>query len=125
MGSDQHKGLIDAVKEVMPLAEYRVWKLSGLPCTYGIACIFKLNGMVEAYVPAWFRKDMYSRAYSQYIKLVEGISFWPDCSDLSKILGPKPKKMPGRPRKKRIRAPHESKSTTRISKTGVPMSFQN
>ena len=102
-----------------------MWQISGLPCTHAIACIFKMNKMVEDYVPACFRKEMYSEAYSQYMKPVEGISFWPDCSDLSRILGPKPKKMPGRPRKKRIRAPHESKSTTRISKAGVTMTCQN
>ncbi|GKB12826.1 pentatricopeptide repeat-containing protein [Tanacetum coccineum] len=67
----------DAFKddEVARTCSCRMWQLSGLPCRHGKACIFKLNKMVEAYVPASFRKDMYFQAYSQYIKPVEGISF--------------------------------------------------
>ena len=59
------------------------------------------------------------------MKPVDGIDFWPDCSHLSWILGPKPKKMLGRPRKKRVRATHEPKSTTRISRAGVSMTCHN
>lgn len=103
----------------------RLWQLSGLPCAHAIACIFKLNRFAEEYVPDCFRKDRYLLAYSQYMKPVEGIDFWPDCSHLSRILGPLPKKMPGRPRKKRIRATHEHKSTTRISRAGAIMTCQN
>ncbi|GJZ77690.1 hypothetical protein Tco_0642362 [Tanacetum coccineum] len=33
--------------------------------------------------------------------------------------------MPGRPRKKRIRAAHENKSTTRVSRTGITMTCSN
>ncbi|GJZ80798.1 pentatricopeptide repeat-containing protein [Tanacetum coccineum] len=33
--------------------------------------------------------------------------------------------MPGRPKKKRIRASHENKSSTKISRVGIPMTCQN
>ena len=103
----------------------RMWQLSGLPCTHAIACIFKLGKYVEDYVPDCFRKDRYMLAYSEYIKPVDGIHFWPDCSNLSRILGPIPKKMPGRPKKKRVRASHEPKSRNKVSRAGIPMTCHN
>nr|GEU36818.1 putative reverse transcriptase domain-containing protein [Tanacetum cinerariifolium] len=48
-----------------------------------------------------------------------------DCSHMSRVLGPIPKKMLGRPRKKRIMAPHENKSTYKISRAGVEMTCHN
>ncbi|GJW22579.1 hypothetical protein Tco_0033201, partial [Tanacetum coccineum] len=48
-----------------------------------------------------------------------------DCSNLSMILGPLPKKMLAKPKKKRIRASHESKSTTKISKAEFLMTCHN
>ncbi|GJZ80451.1 hypothetical protein Tco_0645445 [Tanacetum coccineum] len=56
---------------------------------------------------------------------VGGMSFWPDCSKMSKVLPPKPKKMPGRPRKKIIRASHETKYPNKISRSGVQMTCSN
>ena len=103
----------------------RMWQLSGLPCSHAIACIFKLGKYAEDYVPDWFRKDRYMVAYSEYIKPVPGIHFWPDTSNLSRILGPLPKKMPGRPQKKRIRASHEHNSGTKISRAGAVMTCHN
>ncbi|GKC63688.1 hypothetical protein Tco_1096286 [Tanacetum coccineum] len=50
---------------------------------------------------------------------VPGMNFWPDQSMYSTVLPPKPRKMPGRPRKKRIRAIGEGGSSTRVSKVGV------
>ena len=41
------------------------------------------------------------------------------------MLPPKPTKMPGRPRKKRIRSKGEGGSSTRVSKVGVSMTCQN
>nr|GEZ74596.1 pentatricopeptide repeat-containing protein [Tanacetum cinerariifolium] len=53
-----------------------------------------LKKMVEGYVFACFGKDMYMLAYSQYMKSVDGINFWLDYTNLSRILDHKPKKMP-------------------------------
>ncbi|GJT20174.1 hypothetical protein Tco_0878880 [Tanacetum coccineum] len=44
------------------------------------------------------------------------MSFWPDYSKMPKVLPPKPKKMLGKPRKKRIRAAHETKYPNKISR---------
>ncbi|GJW15284.1 pentatricopeptide repeat-containing protein, partial [Tanacetum coccineum] len=113
------------VDEVANTCSCRMWQISGLPCVHDVACIFKLNKMVEPYVPECFKIEMFKQAYTQFMKPVEGITFWPDCSRLSRILGPLPKKMPGRPKKKRIRASHESQSTTKISRSGLEMTCHN
>nr|GEU96720.1 multidrug resistance-associated protein 5 [Tanacetum cinerariifolium] len=94
----------------------RMWQLSGLPCVHATKVIFLINRVLESYVPVWFETDMYIAAYHNYVKLVLGMNFWPDQSMYSTVLPPKPRKIPGRPRKKRIRAIGEGGSSTRISK---------
>ena len=56
---------------------------------------------------------------------VGGMTFWPDSSEYTKVLPPKPKKMPGRPRKQRIRAAHERKNPSKVSKAGGVMTCSN
>nr|GEZ50070.1 pentatricopeptide repeat-containing protein [Tanacetum cinerariifolium] len=159
--SDQHKGLIEAVKDkmmelikgqqrfwhVIPTGgnlfeernrsqaysideqhrtcSCRIWQLLGFPCSHAISVIFKLNRRTEEYVPDCFRKRMFHDAYHQYLTPVGGMSFWPDCSEMSKVLPRKPKKMHGRPRKKRIRASHETKYPNKISRSEVQMTCSN
>ncbi|GJW68901.1 multidrug resistance-associated protein 5, partial [Tanacetum coccineum] len=81
-----------------------VWQLSGLPCVHATKVIFLINRVPESYVLAWFETDMCFVAYYNYVKPVPGMNFWPNQSMYSTVLPPKPRKMPGRPRKKRIRA---------------------
>ncbi|GJT97323.1 pentatricopeptide repeat-containing protein [Tanacetum coccineum] len=95
-----------------------MWQLSGLPCSHAIAVIFKLNRRAEEYVPDCFRKRMFHDAYHHYLTPVSGMSFWPECSKMSKghnksgcknqtvLLPPKPPAKKGRPRKNPI--PSES-----------------
>ncbi|GKE46447.1 hypothetical protein Tco_1477705 [Tanacetum coccineum] len=66
-----------------------MWQLSGIPCVH---------------------------ATKNYVKPVPGMNFWPDQSMYSTVLPLKPKKMPGRPRKKRIGSMGEGGSSTRVSK---------
>ncbi|GJX94027.1 multidrug resistance-associated protein 5 [Tanacetum coccineum] len=103
----------------------RMWQLSGLPCVHATKVIFLINRVPESYVPAWFETDMYFVAYHNYVKPVPGMNFWPDQSMYSTVLPPKPRKMPGRPRKKRIRAIGEGGSSTRVSKVGSQGSCSN
>lgn len=56
---------------------------------------------------------------------VGGMTFWPDSSQYTIVLPPKPKKMPGRPRKQRIRAAHERKNPSKVSKAGGVMTCSN
>ncbi|GJW32717.1 multidrug resistance-associated protein 5 [Tanacetum coccineum] len=137
--SDQHKGLIEVVKDVMPNVEHmqcfwhvilaggklfevrsgserftvdegkrtcscRMWQLSGLPCVHATKVILLINRLPESYVPAWFETDMYFVAYHNYVKPVPGMNFWPDQSMHSTVLPPMPRKMPSKPKRKRIKA---------------------
>ncbi|GJR80733.1 multidrug resistance-associated protein 5 [Tanacetum coccineum] len=103
----------------------RMWQLSGLPCVHATKVIFLINRVPESYVPTWFETDMYFMAYHKYVKPVPDMNFWPDQSMYSTVLPPKPRKMPGRPRKKRIRAMGEVGSSTRVSKVGSHRSCSN
>ncbi|GJZ60907.1 hypothetical protein Tco_0617044 [Tanacetum coccineum] len=66
--------------------------------------IYLKNKVPESYVPALFETDMYFVAYHNYVKPVPGMNFWPNQSMYSTVLPPKPRKMPGMPKKKIIRA---------------------
>ncbi|GKE54014.1 multidrug resistance-associated protein 5, partial [Tanacetum coccineum] len=103
----------------------RMWQLFGLPCVHVISAIFKINKMPEEYVPNWFMKHLYYATYHNYLSPVGGIDFWPDQSQFSKVLSPKPRVMSGRPKKKRIRVSHEGGSGTRVSKVGGQVTCQN
>ncbi|GJZ67196.1 pentatricopeptide repeat-containing protein [Tanacetum coccineum] len=72
----------------------RLWQLSGLPCCHAITVIFKLNRMVEDYVPDCYSKQAFYDTYHQYLTPVGGMTFWPDCSDMSRVLPPKPRTIP-------------------------------
>nr|GEU66036.1 MAK10-like protein [Tanacetum cinerariifolium] len=50
----------------------RMWYLSGIPCVHAIKVIFLINMVLESYVPAWFKTDMYFVAYHNFLKPVPG-----------------------------------------------------
>ncbi|GJY93776.1 pentatricopeptide repeat-containing protein [Tanacetum coccineum] len=111
----------------------RMWQLSGLPCSHAIAVIFKLNRRAEEYVPDCFRKRMFHDAYHQYLTPVGGMSFWPDCSDMSRghnksgcknqtvLLPPKPPAKKGRPRKNPIPSESVDDQTEPLVPPSVPI----
>ncbi|GJZ32417.1 multidrug resistance-associated protein 5 [Tanacetum coccineum] len=98
----------------------RMWQLSGIPCVHATKLIFLINKVPESYVPAWFEIDMYYVAYHNFVKLSPCYECWLDKRCTHTVSAPKPRKMLGRPRKKRIRAIGEGGSSTRVSKAGVP-----
>ncbi|GJU72314.1 pentatricopeptide repeat-containing protein [Tanacetum coccineum] len=160
--SDQHKGLIEAVKDVMPLAEHRqcarhiyegfrkqysgvqfkelFWAASkagfgmSVCLADGTSLRFRKGSEAFKYMRsekpdmqnvATCRKDAYYKAYHQYLTPIGGMAFCPDSSMYSIFLPPKPRKMPDRPRKQRIRALHERKFPNRVSRADVEMTCQN
>ncbi|GKB51683.1 multidrug resistance-associated protein 5 [Tanacetum coccineum] len=70
-------------------------------------------------------EDMYFVAFYNYVKPVLGMNLWPGQSLYSSVLPPKPRKMPGRPRNKRIRDTGEGGSSTRAFKVGSQGSCSN
>ncbi|XP_071713604.1 uncharacterized protein [Rutidosis leptorrhynchoides] len=117
----RHKNEAFKVNEQRKTCSCRMWQLSGIPCAHACSAIFAINKSPEDYIPAWFRKEMYMRTYSAYLRLVGGIKSWVP-NQLNKPLPPVTRTMPGRPKRKRRRAAHEgSNSGVRISKVGASM----
>ncbi|GJZ86885.1 hypothetical protein Tco_0658495 [Tanacetum coccineum] len=137
-------GLMEAVKDAMPNAEHR--GCEGIENGFSecfnsgivnvrhkplLTILLKtadedgITGVPKSYVPAWFEIDMYFLAYHNFVKPVLGMNFWPDQSMYSTVLPPKPKKIHGRPRKKRIRSIGEGGSSSRVYKVGSQASCSN
>ncbi|XP_071699745.1 uncharacterized protein [Rutidosis leptorrhynchoides] len=86
----RHKTEAYKVDKKLRTCSCKLWQLSGIPCLRACSVIFALNKSPEDYIPAWFRKEMYMRAYSTYLRPVGGMSTWVP-NQLNKPLSPKPK----------------------------------
>ncbi|KAJ9537409.1 hypothetical protein OSB04_030142 [Centaurea solstitialis] len=107
------------VDEFNKTCSCRMWQLSGIPCLHAVATICYINKNPQDYVPDWFRRVKYAETYASHICAVQGINQWPP-NELNKPLPPKPRTMPGRPKKKRKRAIHEpAPHVGRVSKVGT------
>lgn len=67
-----------------------------------------------------FKKDTYMKAYSHLMCPMKGSEDWP-IAQQAKLLPPKARRMPGRPKKHRRRETDEEGSGTRLSKKGIIM----
>nr|GEU98322.1 multidrug resistance-associated protein 5 [Tanacetum cinerariifolium] len=165
--SDQHKGLIESVKDVMPNAEhkqcarhiyenfrkqhpgleYRQLFWAASKASYPQLFNKIMNKIKSAnpntnkfwhVIPAGgilyevrlgsegFTVDKGKRTYSCRMWQLSGLPCVYDTKSMySTVLPPKPRKIPGRPRKKRIRAVGEGGSSTRVSKVGSQGSCSN
>ncbi|GJW59086.1 RNA-directed DNA polymerase [Tanacetum coccineum] len=121
----RHKPLLTMLEAIRVIVLERMNKMGEISRKWNPRVILLINRLPESYVPAWFETDMYFVTYHNYVKPVPGMNFWPDQSMYSTVLPPKPRKMPGRPKKKRIRAIGEGGSSTRVSKVGSQGSFSN
>ncbi|CAH9088450.1 unnamed protein product [Cuscuta europaea] len=99
----------------------RKWDLSGIPCCHAISCIFFMNETPENYVHTCYTKDTYLKMYSGGIAPLTGERHWPK---VDMPIDPPPIKIgPGRPRKNRMKSPHENpKKPGKLTKHGVEMS---
>nr|GEX03886.1 peroxidase 20 [Tanacetum cinerariifolium] len=77
-------------------------------------------GLIEAVKD--IMQDMCFVAYHNFVKPISCMNFWHYQSMYSTVLPQKPRKMPGRPRKKSIRAIGGGGSSTRVSKVGSHVS---
>ncbi|XP_048491353.1 uncharacterized protein LOC125492686 [Beta vulgaris subsp. vulgaris] len=83
----------------------RKWNMTGIPCCHAISAIFFSHMQAEDFVDACYKKDTWAKAYACSILPLEGERHWPR---VEVHLDPPPIKIgPGRPRKNRIKAPHE------------------
>nr|GFB38753.1 hypothetical protein [Tanacetum cinerariifolium] len=95
-----------------------MWELAGLPCVHVVAGYILLKKDHELGVTKWFSKNKWFESYQYSIRPVPGTKLWKK-SDLPKPLPPGERKLPGRPRKRRIR--HPSKYDHEISRVGRVM----
>ncbi|XP_074289746.1 uncharacterized protein LOC141615099 [Silene latifolia] len=99
----------------------RKWDLTGIPCFHAVAAIFDISALAEDYVHEMYKREAYLRSYNMSISPCPGQRHWPK---VELPLNPPPIKIgPGRPRKKRRRAPHEDpKKPGKLTKHGIEMS---
>ncbi|PWA73452.1 hypothetical protein CTI12_AA260810 [Artemisia annua] len=93
----------------------RLWQLSGVPCIHAVAGYMHLSRDPEDGVHHYYSQEMWARAYQFSIRPVLGTLFWARTNNEAP-LPPIIRKMPGRPRKKRIQAADEN--TTQVSRRG-------
>lgn len=98
----------------------REWDMCGYPCRHGVAAIFFCHKNAEDYVDNCYKKSVYLKAYSGAIPPIEGERHWPR---IDMPLHPPPIKVgPGRPRRNRIKGPHEDpKRPGKLTKHGMEM----
>ncbi|XP_057517914.1 uncharacterized protein LOC130798837 [Amaranthus tricolor] len=81
------------------------WDLRGISCCHAVASIFYLHKELESYVDQCYTREAYLRTYEGNINPCIGERHWPK---IDKLIDPPPIKIgPGRPRKNRIKDPHE------------------
>ncbi|XP_059315526.1 uncharacterized protein LOC132066180 [Lycium ferocissimum] len=94
--------------------------VKGCSCPYAVCAYYYLNLDPDAHVEHWYRKETFLKAYSHFIQLITNMRMWPKTTNPS-IEPPVPRKMPGRPKKKRMKDKDEPKKYGKLSKKGVKM----
>ena len=92
-----------------------MWELSGIPCVHAVAGYIHMKMEPELGVSEWFSQNKWFEAYQYFMRPVPGSRHWKP-SDLEKHLPPVERKLPGRPRKKRIK--HPSENDHEVSRNG-------
>ncbi|GKA53019.1 hypothetical protein Tco_0746334, partial [Tanacetum coccineum] len=99
----------------------KLWDLSGIPCVHVVAAYMHLHMDPELGVCDWYTQSKWHDAYQFSIKPVFGSKMW-KASPNTPPLPPIIQKMPGRPRKKRVR--HPTENDYEVSKVGRQMTCQ-
>ncbi|KAL2924220.1 Replicase polyprotein 1a [Bienertia sinuspersici] len=96
------------------------WDMCGIPYAYAVASINFCRLTAKDFTDGCFKKDVYMKAYSGYMPLIEGERHWPRF-DLE--IDPPPITIePGRPRKNRRKDPFEPKKKPgMLSRHGIEM----
>ena len=80
---------------------YRVWDLTGVPCSHAVRAIHSIYGNPLDYVAHWYTRDTYIKTYSHTLEVLNGEDFWDftECNILLPL--PMKKKLKGRPQRLR------------------------
>ncbi|KAK1370581.1 hypothetical protein POM88_036673 [Heracleum sosnowskyi] len=86
-----------------------------MPCIHGCQAILSINAAPESFVDEYFKKTTYLKSYSYLMSPMKGSKEWPLAKQV-KLLPPKARRMPGRPKKHRRREADEVGGGCRLSK---------
>ena len=105
----------------------RRWDLTGVPCIHAIAAYAMLLRDPAEGVSECYGKEAWVKAYSYFIKPVGGKALWDKTGIAPAPLPPKNRKMPGRPKGKRVKHPSEvdDSNSQRVSRLGRTMTCSN
>ena len=99
----------------------RLWQLNGYGCVHSVASICFMNREVEEYVDPIFTRSMYDKTYQFQIFPMNGYQLWPETTFIPP-LPPKSRRMPGRPKTKRVRSASEKLGKHKVCKVGKKVS---
>ncbi|CAH9093048.1 unnamed protein product [Cuscuta epithymum] len=104
----------------------RRWDLCGIPYAHAICAILDKGDEPESYVHSCYSKDLYEKTYSYTLPPINGELLWPRTQH-EEMHPPIPKKMTGRPKKKRVREETEGHppSMTQLTRKGRIMKCSN
>nr|XP_009784494.1 PREDICTED: uncharacterized protein LOC104232908 [Nicotiana sylvestris] len=106
------------------ICTFRLWMSKGIPCAHAIFAMHFKNIEPINYIPQWYDKFTYLKAYSTFIQLVSNIHLWP--TSTNPPVEPLPiKKMSDRPKKKGRREETEHPKSRKLSKRGMEMTCSN
>ena len=84
----------------------RKWDITGIQCCHAVSCIFFNREQAEKYTNDCYHTNTYKACYEYTIDLLNGANMWTSTS-LPPVQPPIKKRLPGRPKKKRILEPNE------------------
>ncbi|CAN1262191.1 hypothetical protein LINPERPRIM_LOCUS11182 [Linum perenne] len=84
----------------------RSWELTGVPCPHAISCIICEGKDPQEFIDDCYTVERYWKTYDNVMILMNGHSAWVP-SQYDPVLPPLRRKMPGRPKKNRVRSVEE------------------
>ncbi|GKD25261.1 multidrug resistance-associated protein 5 [Tanacetum coccineum] len=85
----------------------KLWEVSSIPCVHSVAAYLFLNKEPDEGVDHWYSQEKWFEAYQFSIKLIYGSNMWKKQPN-KPLLPPIVVRMPGRPRKNRVKAKSEN-----------------
>ncbi|GKV41979.1 hypothetical protein SLEP1_g49442 [Rubroshorea leprosula] len=99
----------------------RVWNMTGIPCRHAVTVINHRQENGEDYVAHWYSKHMFMASYEYKVPVMKGINQWKE-TKMPPMPPPNPRKMLGKPKKKR--QPEEWEGKTSVGRKGRLMTCQ-
>ncbi|CAN1286474.1 hypothetical protein LINPERPRIM_LOCUS19318 [Linum perenne] len=93
----------------------RSWDLTGIPCPHSISCIISENKDPQYYISDCYKVEAYWSIYDNVMEPMAGHNSWTP-STYNPVHPPLTRKMPGRPKKNRVRSVEEKEDKARKRK---------